>query len=329
MARFSFFSKIGITIILCTLIGHTPTTAQLAGSAGGFVRMGFGARGIGMGNSMVAITDGEISTYYNPALAAFSQDRVASITATLLSFDRYLNFLSYTQAIKPTAGISFGIINSGVRNIDGRDEDGTHTDTYSTTENQFFLAFANRVDPHVSLGVCLKLYYSKLFDKVSSTTVGFDLGGYVQVTDDLGVGVAFQDLNSKYSWDTQQLYGSPDGRTTQDQFPNLRKIGAAYTFFRSKLFPAGQAHISAEYENSSLHTNIFRAGAEYSLVEGFTLRAGVDRLDGSDASTGAKPSFGFSIKNSFNGWTPVLHYAYMIEPYATHGIHVITISGAF
>ncbi len=329
MVRLSSFNKTTLTIVLFTLLAPLSSEAQLAGSAGGFARMGFGARGIAMGNSMVAITEGEISTYYNPALAAFSENRVASITASLLSFDRYLNFLSYTQAIKPTAGLSVGIINSGVRNIDGRDEDGLHTDTYSTTENQFYLAFANRVDPHVSLGVAVKLYYSKLFDKVSSTTVGFDLGGYVQVTDNLGVGLAVQDLNSKYSWDTQQLYGSPDGRTTPDQFPNLRKIGAAYTFFRSELFPAGQARISAEYENSSLHTNIFRAGAEYSLVEAFTLRAGVDRLDGSDASTGAKPSFGFSIKNSFNGWTPVIHYAYMIEPYASHGIHVITISGAF
>jgi hypothetical protein len=332
MARFFFFSKMSKKIILLLLVVCSPMAAQLAGSAGGFVRMGFGARGIAMGNAMVAVNDGEISSYYNPALAAFSQDRVISVSASLLSFDRYLNFLSYTQSIKPTAGISLGIINSGVRNIDGRDEDGQPTDIYSTTENQFYLAFSNRVDKRVALGVSVKLYYGKLFDQVTSTTVGFDLGGYVQVTDNLGIGATIQDLNSKYTWNTQQLYGQPDGRTTEDNFPTLRKIGAAYTLFGEEdvLHPRGRSLVilSAEFENSSLNSNIFRAGGEYSPIETFSIRAGIDRLDGSDSSTGAEPSFGFSIKNSFNGWTPVIHYAYMIEPYASHGIHVISISGA-
>lgn len=327
MVKFFSFNNWVITLLL--LFGCDVSVAQLAGSAGGFVRMGFGARGMAMGNAMVAVNEGEISTYYNPALAAYSQDRVASASFTFLSFDRYINFLSYTQSIHPTAGVSFGILNSGVRNIDGRDEDGAHVDNYSTTENQFYLAFANRVDKRVSLGVSLKLYYGKLFDQVTSTTVGFDLGGFVQATDNLGIGATIQDINSKYTWDTQQLYGQPDGRTTQDKFPNLRKIGVAYTLFRSELFPTGQARVSAEYENSSFNTNIFRAGAEYSLVEAFTICAGVDRLDGSDNSTGAKPSFGFSVKNSFNGWTPIIHYAFVIEPYASQGIHIITISGAF
>ncbi len=308
-------------ILLLFVVSHA--SGQLAGSAGGFVRMGFGARGIAMGNAMVAVNEGEVSTYYNPAVAAFSQDRVASATVTFMSFDRYVNFLSYTQAIQPTAGLSFGIINAGVRNIDGRDDDAQQIGTYSTTENQFYLAFANRLDKRVSLGVSVKLYYSKLYDKVTSTTVGFDIGCYIKATDDLGIGGTLQDLNSKYKWDTQQLYGQPGGRQTEDKFPNLRKVGVSYRFLDGRLL------LSTEYENSSLSTNIFRAGGEYKLVEAFSLRAGVDRLDGSDYSTGAKPSFGFSIKNSFTTWTPIISYAYMIEPYASSGIHVVTISGAF
>ncbi len=310
-------------MVIVLLCGAAQAPSQIDGSPGGFARMGFGARGMGMGNAMVAVNTGDISSYYNPALSAFSEQRTGAATASFLSLDRTLNFISYTQAIKPTAGLSVGVINAGVHNIDGRDEDGQQTGDLSTTENQFFLSFSNRVDPRVSLGVTVKLYYSKLYDKVSSTTVGFDAGGFFQVTDDIGIGAAVQDLNSKYKWDTQALYGQPDGAATEDKFPNLRKVGISYRVF------SGQALIAAEYENSSLGSNLFRAGVEYAPVQSFTLRAGVDRMDGSSTSTGAKPTFGFSIKNSLHGWTPGIDYAFVIEPYAPHGIHVLTVSTDF
>ncbi len=323
MAKFFWSSRTAFAIIALLLACLAPAAAQLDGSPGAYARMGFGARGMGMANAMVAVNTGEISTYYNPALSAFSADRTGAASASFLSFDRTLNFISYTQAIKPTAGLSAGIINAGVHNIDGRDEDGQQTEQYSTTDDQFFLSFSNRVDPRVSLGVAVKLYYSKLFDKVSSTTVGFDIGAFFQLTDDIGIGAAVQDLNSKYKWDTQSLYGQPEGMTSDAKFPNLRKIGVSYRAF------SGQALLAAEYENSSLGSNLFRAGVEYSPVEAFTLRAGVDRMDGSSTSTGAKPTFGFSLKNALHGWTPGIHYAFVVEPYASHGIHILTVSTAF
>ena len=309
--------------ILIIAVAHLfvilPVIAQDAGTAGAFARMGFGARGMAMGNAMTAVTTGDLSTYYNPAVSAFSEFRTAQATYSVLSLDRSLNFLSYTQAIKPTAGISIGLINAGVNNIDGRDGDGVHTDNYSTYEDQFFISFSNRIDPHVSIGGTVKLYQSKLFDQVTSTTVGFDVGICVLATKDLSIGAAMQDINSKYKWNTTSIYGT-DGQETDDAFPSLRRIGLAYT-------PPGiNGIITAEFENSSENTNIIRFGAEYAIVESFTVRGGVDRIDFSDNATGAKPSFGFSVKNSFNGWSPALNYAFVFESFAPQGMHIITIS---
>jgi len=300
----------------------TVCKAQIAGDAGAFVRMGFGARGIGMGNALTAVSTGDINTSYNPALASLSEYRTAAATFSILSFDRYLNFLSYTQSLKPRAGISAGLINAGVRKIDGRDSDGEHTEDYSTFENQFFLSFANRVEDRVSIGVTIKLYYSKLFDEVTSTTVGFDLGGYVQVTDALSIGVAVQDLNSKYRWDTKSIYGE-NGRPTDNKFPNLRRIGLAYRL------PKSVGVISAEFENSSAGTSVIRFGTEYHLHANFNVRGGVDRWDFSDDATGAKPSFGFTVKNPFNSVTPALNYAFVFEPFSSQGMHIITLSAGF
>lgn len=308
--------------ILLIALTAAAARSQTAGSAGAFARMGFSARGMGMGNALTAVTSGDISTYYNPALAAFSEQRTAAASVGLLSLDRSLNFLSYTQAIKPTAGISFGLINAGVGSIDGRDADGFHTEDYSTFENQFFLAFSNRVDPRVSIGIGVKLYYSKLFDQVKSTTVGFDGGICIRATDELTIGGVIQDINSKYKWDSKSLY-DVNGKTTEDKFPTLQRIGLAY------LVPGTGGLISGEFEHSSEGTNVIRVGAEYTLTENFAARGGVDRWDFSSDATGIKPTFGFTVKNSFNGWSPAISYAYIIESFAPAGMHIITVSAAF
>ncbi len=310
------------TIIALLLICTTYGFAQTGGSAGSFSRLGFGARGMGMGNAMTAVSSGDVSTYYNPALSAFSGQRTAAATFGILSLDRYLNFLSYTQSINAQAGISAGLINSGVRKIDGRDGDGVHTEDYSTTENQFYLNFSNRVDPSVSIGVTIKLLYSKLFEDVKSTTVGFDVGAYVQATDQLSIGVMLQDINSKYKWDTKSIY-EQSGKSTEDKFPMLRRIGLAYKLLENS------AIVSLEFENTSEKTNSLRFGAEYSFMENFTVRGGLDRWVFGDNTAGAKPSFGFTAKNSFNGWTPTINYAFVIEPFSPHGMHIITVSANF
>ncbi len=307
--------------ILLTLLLPFCAAAQIAGTAGSFSRIGFGARGMGMGNACVAVNTGDVSTYYNPALSAFSETPTAAATFSILAFDRYENSLSYTRSLQPMAGLSIGLINAGVRNIDGRDGDGQHTEDYSVNENQFFLSFANRVDERVSIGVTVKLLYSKLFDNVKSSTVGFDLGLCAQLTDQLSLGAAVIDLNSKYKWDTKQIYFE-NGRTTEDKFPSLRRIGLAYKFLE-----AG-ALFSAEFENSSQGSNLFRIGAEYTFMTAFTLRGGIDRLELGDNATGAKPSLGFTLTQPINGWTPSIHYTYVVESFAPHGMHIISISSA-
>jgi len=114
---------------ILTFIGMaaSPVDAQLAGTPGAFARLGFGARGMGMGNALTAVIDGDVASFYNPAVTPFLTERVAAVSYGLLSLDRSLNTLSYSQAIKPTAGFSFGIINAGVSKIDGRDGDGAQT----------------------------------------------------------------------------------------------------------------------------------------------------------------------------------------------------------
>ncbi|MBM4165599.1 MAG: hypothetical protein FJ218_01525 [Ignavibacteria bacterium] len=306
-------------ILHCTFFIVQHSFSQLGGTAGAFARMGFSSRGMGMGNAISALTSGEISTYYNPALSPFSANKNACVSYSFLSLDRQLNFLSYTQSVHPTAGFSLGLINQQVGNIDGRDADGAHTETYSTNENQFYLSFANKISKYVSIGLTTKIYYAKLYKEFTSTTVGFDAGILLRPKEQYAFAIVLQDLNSKYRWNSKALYNE-NGRETIDKFPTLTKFAFSY------LLPEQDGNISAEYETSNRKTSFLRGGVEINLHEQFTVRGGADRIDINNEFSGMKPSFGFTVRPSISNLYIKIHYAYIFEPFAPSGAHSIAFS---
>ena len=300
----------------------TVAEAQFAGTPGTFARLGYGARGMGMGNAMTAVETGDITSAYNPAVTPFLTDRIGTLSYAVLTLDRSLNYVSYSQPIRPLAGFSVGILNAGVKHIDGRDNDGFPTNEYFTSENQFSFSFANRMSQRLSLGIGLKIYYYRLFENVSSTSLGIDAGGLFQLSKHLTLGLVIQDIGSKYKWDTSKLYGELQGNSTTELFPLLKKFGLSYSM------EDDQAMISVELENSNRNTNVIRAGAEINLGEDVTLRAGVDHWDTKESEQAA-PTFGVTIRSSIGNVSPALHYAYIIEPYGLFAMHVISLAARF
>ena len=299
----------------------TTAHAQLGGTAGAFSRLGFGARGMGMGNAQTAVTTGDLVSYYNPAAMPFSQYRHVSASYSFLTLDRSLNFLSYSQPLKQ-AGISAGIINSGVSEIDGRDSDGEPTGPLKTGENQVFLGFSILFKPGFALGLNVKYYINHLYTDATATKIGLDLGLLVPINESLTLGATVRDLNSEYIWDTSKLYSDQRGRVT-DKFPKLYTIGAAYKLIDSLVL------IALDVEASDRKTLVARVGAEVPLLPELTLRAGVDRIDLKEKGNGVRPAFGFTARKSFGAWIPALNYGFILEPFTSSGIHIISLSTVF
>lgn len=314
-----------------------PSFSDLAVKPGSFSRMGFGARGIGMGNAMSAITDGNLVSYYNPAITVYQQNNSFQTSYTFLSFNRSLNFLNFTRKFdfyskkdsllldrKPssTAGVSVGIINSGFGKIDGRDNNGLKTKELSTSENQFFLSVANRFSDKLSIGISAKMYYYKLYEEITSTGIGLDIGALYKVDDEINIALMISDLNSKYSWDTAPVYDR-NGITTTDNFPVLAKIGVSYNKKDIGLITG------IEFENSNAGTNIIRFGFEYNIYQEFYLRAGLDQWNLSNQDWPVKPSAGFSYFKQFDGIIIGVDYAFQIEQYSSADRHIVGVSVNF
>jgi hypothetical protein len=306
------------TALLC--MAGSSAHAQLAGEPGAFARLGFGARGMGMANAMSAVTVSEIAGYYNPAATPFQTGRTAMASFGILSLDRSLNMLTYTQSIRPNAGVALSIINAGVSKIDGRDVDGVHTDNLSVSENQFALSFGLQPSPKVAIGITPKIYYSKLYSGITSSSIGIDFGMIYTATDRLHIALSVRDVMSKYKWDTSTLYGEL-GNTTTNRFPTLQIFGASYVLGN------GLGLLSAEIETSNKSTTIIRMGGEVNLAEAFTIRAGLGNWNVKDSKE-AVPTFGFTVRTQMGGIRPALHYAYVVEPYNFFAMHIITLSAS-
>lgn len=317
-------------------LGAQPKFVGLNAKPGAFSRMGFGARGIAMGNALSAVTKGNLVSYYNPALSPFQEKNSVQAGYTFLSLDRSLNFLSFTRKFdfyssldtsvdrkpKGTAGISAGIINAGVGKIDGRDNNGLQTGELSTSENQFSLSFANRFSPKISIGISVKFYYYKLYDKISSSGVGLDLGALYKLNDNWNISLVISDLNSKYSWDSAPIYDQ-QGNAPIDEFPLLKKIGVSYYNQDFKLLTA------VELESSNAGTNIIRAGVEYNIFDGLFLRGGIDQFNLNNVKANFKPSLGFAYSKVYNDFVLSVDYAFMIEQYSSSDRHMIGLNFNF
>jgi len=326
-----------ILLSLFSFIGFAqPQFSEMAVSPGAFSRIGFGARGIGLGNAVSSITEGELVSYYNPAITPFQEKNSFQVGYSFLSLDRALNFLSYTRKFdfysakdtlenrKPrtTAGLSIGIINSGVSNIDGRDNNGISTGELSTSENQFFMGLAARISDKISIGLNIKYYYYKLYEEINSTSLGFDIGALYRLNDNFNISLVITDLNSAYQWDTAPVY-EQNGITTEDKFPNLRKIGVSYRNKEIGILGA------IEFENSNAQTNILRAGVEYNIYDQFYVRGGIDQFNLDNLDWPVVPSLGFSFFKAFDSFVVGVEYAFQFEQYSNDGRNIIAINFNF
>ncbi len=309
-----------ISVLLIAVALSADLSANNTGAwAGSFSRMGFGPRGMAIGNAANAVAFGSMGSYYNPAAIAFTAGPTFEASVGLLSLDRSLNFAHFTTRIPPAAGFSFAVINAGVSNIDGRNRDGIHTRDLSTSENQFSFGFGLQFNDRLAAGLAIKLYYYSLFEDMSTTSVGLDMGILYKLDRRITLAANVKDINSQYKWNSTEIY-EQQGRTTTDKFPVLFQFGGSYLTDDKTLLVG----IQGEYSNA--YNFIVRAGIEAFVTENIILRGGIDNLLDDALS---KPSLGIGIRYPVGDWLPSFNYTLVFEPNAPSSFHLLSIGIEF
>lgn len=338
--------KIIITILI--LVTGITVFGQSGSYPGAFSRMGIGARGMAMGNALVSDIFGDVSGYYNPALSCFQDEGIVNIGYTFLNLDRSLNTVSFAkkfslQGGKQTAGISASWINAGVGDIDSRDNDARQLGLISTFENQFALGTGFVLSPNIAIGAGFKLYYSKLYEEVNTTSVALDLGMIILPREDLSIGLSVRDIGAKYKWETSKVYGS-SGTITENKFPVLVGLGSSYKLpnelgvvslmIETSVNPRFELRdtLGIITESDRTYNYVLKAGGEINLTGNLKLRAGIDRVDLSsdDIFGNIKPGLGIAFFKSFKDNLALgLNYSFQLEPYTKYPVQNLSVSFKF
>jgi hypothetical protein len=333
-------SLILVTVCLFSICENVA----MAQSAGEFSRIGFGARGIALGNALAADAMGPASPYYNPALAPFAKQQSLDISIAALSFDRSLQFIQLASPMQK-AGIAFGLIHSSVGKIDGRDNSGFHTRDLSIDEYQGFLAFGIRFTDKFSGGLDFQLFRTDLFDTLEpAVSIAIDIGWNYRVSETLSLAFVVDDLLGRYTWKTGGVNGG-EGKTTTDYFPTRLRLGVAKSLSNGALLIVGEIESrTLKVESVSSRVDVFdsrpvegtnrdsltlheiraRIGAEYFLVPQFVLRAGLEQL-GSEILSGFRPSAGFMVSQDVGSLKSRFEYTFAREVEASGSMHVFAL----
>jgi len=303
------------------LILYIPTLWASPGDggyAGAFLRMGFEARTKALGDAYTAVPEGAVAGIYNPATLPNLTSRQAILSFSFLPLDRTLDYVGFATPLAPKAkngesgqpleaGLAVGWIHAGVKNIDGRDGSGNHTEYLSNSENAFFMSFALKPSQYLSIGVSGKILYNRIpgitedNGALTSSGFGLDIGVYSNPLPGLSIGIALKDNLSKYSWNTDSVYER--GTSTTYEFPRIVRAGAAYRIPRQWLL------VVADLETSDVQNPRYHIGAEFTAKELGALRIGLDH---------DTPSFGFGLYLQIFGKLATLNYAF------TPGLEALT-----
>lgn len=289
-----------------------------AGDAGGYLRMGLGARPLAMGGGSVSRWDDAATVYYNPAGLVFLKTRSFSGTVSALALDRKLFHAGYGQSLggdttlPVQGGFGAGWLCAGVDNIDARDFSGNDIGTLSAWEHAFFFSFALKPASFISVGINAKVLYYRLPEitsdggAVTATGLGFDAGIGLRPFPFLQAGLVVRDLRSAYHWDTQNLWER--GAQTNDEFPLVIQLGVSAT-------PLDHWLITLDLQKIEGIPMTVSSGLEWSIMNLAFLRGGWfrDRI-----------TFGGGLLLSWGKYAARIDYAFVSDPVAPSPGHVFT-----
>lgn len=286
---------------------------------GDFMRMGAGARALGMGNAYTAVGGDIYSSYFNPAGLAYMTEKQFTFSFRYLTMDRMFRYFAIGSPTGPDAGFALSWMNAGTDDITGRDLNGNPTGNLDDERNAFTLSFAKSITEKLSIGLNTKYVLWKLAGD-DAKAFGFDFGIMATPWRTLTVSANARDLRSRFTWKSdrwKKYINDADGQPMEkeDRFPKYYTLGVSYKFFGEKLILASTAESIENYPVS------FDAGISYKYNKTFTLRTGFYNYNSSDELDYGSYTAGFSlgITNSM-----AFDYAYLTDGFDDGAIHAIS-----
>jgi hypothetical protein len=285
----SVIAAIAVGALLLPAAAFATNTSN---DANPYLRMGVGARALGMGGAFVGVADDVTANVWNPAgLGYATGTQLHATIAAGMNVDRKMNYFAASHAWD-WGTLALGWINSGTSDIPFANSVGAGSGDFNYNDNAILLSYARNFDM-VSAGLTGKLLFTKQNSGFGNndgyTGYGLDVGVSARLTDYLKLGVAIQDLATKS--------GSKDDPT--NTVPANLRAGLAAV-------PVDGLTLAVDMEKMRDNDNyIFHVGGEYMMTLGDNFMAG-PRLGLDDGRFAGGIGFRISMVD--------IDYAYVVEP---------------
>lgn len=278
-----------LLLIITLILAGMPAAAQntdIHENAGTramtFLKIGIGAKAMGMGESHVAATEDLYASYWNPAgLARLQQPQLALMHNEWFAGINH-EFIGFALPIGDigTVGASANFLSFG--ELQGRDRDGNETTIFRPYDLALVVSYARDVTPALAFGANAKLLREQIADE-SGTGMAFDFGGLY----------TFAELPLSLGFNAQHI--GPRVRFVEEAFglPFTFRFGAAYR-------PWGDAFmLTADVVRPSDNDITTGVGAAYTIANILQLRTGYKyKLGGNDlgGTSGLTGGFGLTLR---------------------------------
>lgn len=228
-----------------------------------YLRMGAGARSIGMGGASTAVANDATSVILNPAGLPNVTDLSFTLYTSKMSYDRKHNFIGIAKKLDTAGTLGLAWINAGVSDIPYYDAGGNEDieKRFNLSKNAIVASYGYATED-VSFGGGFKILLESFDLEGAEGNTGF--GGI-----DLGV--------LAYSFEKTVSYGvaikNLGGKIGEGKVPMTIDVGVAFKFLQKH-----EATLAFDVEHQLLDipesTTSVRLGAEYWLGDVLAFRAG-------------------------------------------------------
>ena len=267
------------------------------GYAGSGFRYGSNAREFSLAGALVADKTPGFYAFSNPALLQFSRHNHIGISFQTMSLDRSIQSFSYARRLPPNAGLGIAILQSGTKNILGKDDQNKETEYFSTQEKKFIISFGVAIGSKLALGINIKALFTTIYEDYKGNGISGDIGFIYKLNRRLYVGALMKNLLASYNW---KVIIGEDERSYKEQFPQTYALGIVYSGLKKTSLLFQEDIMISPGDDVNYRTRI---GSEYKLKNKVKLRGGLKQSWGA-IRRGTKMD-GINLKPTFGVGAPL------------------------
>jgi hypothetical protein len=237
LKKFTHLSLIIITMLILqqhTVIGQEPY--RVGTTCANFLEVGFGSRGIAMGDAVVSNIDDITSIYWNPAGLSLMKNNQAMFQTRPWLVDIYMGMAAVGINLDNIGTVALGItyVDYGEMDVTTMEMQEGTGETFTAGDFVATFSYARRLAQWFSFGASFKYISSKIW-QVSASAIALDLGVMINTEflsptgereEGLQIGMSISNYGNRMQYDGMNLLNPID--INPNEYGNYGRVEGAF-----------------------------------------------------------------------------------------------------